>query len=232
VRDAKHWKSAIVPVHTKIPAPRLTAKSEHTLSKYLPEETLDLTMKLLRSAPVELRIKNPRKTKFGDYRFPRGSERHRISINGNLNPFAFLITLVHEMAHLKAFEDHGKTIKPHGDEWQSTFRELMKPYFERNVFPAALKSALSKSLQKGSASSCTDLELFRVLQTFNEKPALVVEQLNPGDCFSLGKGMIFKKGPKARKRYRCLNLANGREYMVHPLAEVKRIETEKNTKSA
>ncbi len=136
------------------------------------------------------------------------------------------------MAHLKAFVSFGQTIKPHGEEWQSTFRELMHPYLERDVFPSNLKKALTKSLNKGSASSCTDLELFRVLQTFNEKPALVVEQLEAGTCFSIGKNMIFKKGPKARKRYRCLNLQNGREYMVHPLAEVKYIETEKNIKSA
>ncbi len=189
-------------------------------------------MDLLRSAPVELKIKNPRKTKFGDYRFPRGSERHRISINGNLNTYAFLITLVHEMAHLKAFEKFGKTIKPHGEEWQQTFRELMLPYFQKGTFPEELRQALQKSLKKGTASSCTDLELFRVLKTYDPREVLLVEDLADGECFSLGKGLTFKKGPKARKRYRCLNLANGREYMVHPLAEVKRIENQKNSRSA
>ena len=210
----------------------MTSKSENTLSKYLPEGSLDLTMQLLRTAPVELKIKQPRKTKFGDYRFPKKNERHRISINGNLNVYAFLITLVHEMAHLKAFESFGNGIKPHGEEWQVTFRQLMTPYLEQNIFPKNLRSALIKSLNRGSASSCTDLELFRVLQAFDKKPALVVEELETGTCFSLGNDMIFKKGPRARKRYRCLNLSNSREYMVHPLAEVKRIEPKNNIKSA
>ncbi|MDZ7848645.1 MAG: hypothetical protein U5L96_18960 [Owenweeksia sp.] len=74
-------------------------------------------MALLRSEPVMLKIVSPRKTKFGDYRFPQKRDpRHRISLNSNLNPFAFLITLIHEMAHLKAFKDYGHKIKAHGPE--------------------------------------------------------------------------------------------------------------------
>lgn len=191
-------------------------------------------MKLLRSEPVELKITRPRKTKFGDYRFPRQGERHRISVNGNLNPYAFLITAIHEMAHLKAFKDHGRMIKPHGSEWQETFRTLSRPFIEAGIFPSELEKNLVQSLNKGAASSCTDIALFRALKQYDETPEhiVTVEQIVAGGYFKLDNDKVFQKGPKSRKRYRCLNLNNGREYMVHPLAEVKIIDNPKISKSA
>lgn len=193
-----------------------------------------MLMQLLRSEPVELKITKPRKTKFGDYRFPKAGERHRISVNANLNPFAFLITVIHEMAHLKAFKNYGHFIKPHGEEWAQTFRALAKPFIDAAVFPKALEQNLIKSLNKGAASSCTDVDLFRALKEFDETPEhlTTVEELNSGDYFSIDTNKIFQKGPKSRKRYRCLNLSNGREYMVHPLAEVKKIDNPNISKSA
>lgn len=191
-------------------------------------------MKLLRSEPVELKITKPRKTKFGDYRFPRQGERHRISVNGNLNPYAFLITAIHEMAHLKAFKDYGRMIKPHGTEWQETFRQLSRPFIEAGIFPSELERNLVKSLNKGAASSCTDIALFRALKQYDETPEhiVTVEQIVAGGYFKLDNDKVFQKGPKSRKRYRCLNLNNGREYMVHPLAEVKIVDNPKISKSA
>lgn len=210
------------------------SKAAGTLEKYIPPGSIDLLMKLLRSEPVELKITKPRKTKFGDYRFPKAGERHRISVNANLNPFAFIITVIHEMAHLKAFKDHGKFIKPHGAEWAQTFRELSKPFIEAEVFPKALEQNLIKSLNKGAASSCTDIDLFRALKEFDETPDHIttVEQIEPGGYFRIDQTKVFQKGPKSRKRYRCLNLSNGREYMVHPLAEVKKIDNPNISKSA
>ncbi len=209
-------------------------KASTTLEKYIPDGSLELLMQLLRSEPVELKITRPRKSKFGDYRFPKQGERHRISVNGNLNPYAFIITVIHEMAHLEAFKDFGKAIKPHGGEWQQTFRDLAHPFIEAGIFPAEVKNNLIKSLNKGSASSCTDVELFRALKQYDETPEhiVTVESIEAGGHFALDDKKIFRKGPKSRKRYRCLNINNGREYMVHPLAEVKIVENPNISKSA
>lgn len=202
------------------------SQSESVLEKYLPKDSLELVMPLLRDAPVELKIKAPRKTKFGDYRFPKNGERHKISINSNLNSFAFLITLLHEIAHLQAFLQFGRTIKPHGKEWQQTFIDVSEPFLKKNIFPESLSLVLKKSLNQGNASSCTDLNLYRELQKYDAQENLYVEDLEHGTVFIAANNVTFKKGPKARKRYKCLNLDNGREYMVHPLAVVKLIQNE------
>ncbi len=205
--------------------------SNHTsvLLNYIPESSLPLVTSLLQSEPVTITITKPRKTKFGDYRFPTNGSKHKISINCNLNKYAFLITLIHEMAHLKAFKNYGRNIKPHGNEWQQCFINLAEPFLNKAIFPEDLKSVFIKTLNKGVASSCTDLDLFRALKEYDLQTSQLctVESLEELAYFAIGKNKIFKKGPKSRKRYRCLNLQNGKEYMVHPLAEVQEIQQPK-----
>jgi hypothetical protein len=45
-----------------------------------------------------------RQTRHGDYR--KGvNGKHEITVNSNLNKYKFLITLIHEISHLVAFEN-------------------------------------------------------------------------------------------------------------------------------
>ncbi len=211
------------------------SKASEVLKKYLPEKAIEPALALLRSEPIDLKISKPRKTKLGDYRFPKaGSMHHRISVNADLNPYAFLITLVHEVAHLKAFKAYGKMIRPHGAEWQKCFIALCEPFFEREVFPDKIAKALRQSLYKGTASSCTDLELYRCLKQYDQQKGnfCSLEHIPDGSYFELNNGRLFRKGPRLRKRFKCLNLTNGREYMVHPLAEVLPVNKENQHKSA
>lgn len=194
------------------------------LEKYLPEGSLNLLVPLLSKYPLQLKISKPRKTKFGDYRFPEKGGPHRISVNGNLNPYAFLITLLHEYAHLVAFDQFGKSIKAHGKEWQFCFQDISTPFIEAGLFPLKLERAFRQSLARGHASSATDHQLLRVLKEYDPEESTeartFVEDLNAGSLFVLNQ-KIFRKGPKSRKRYKCEEIQSGRQFMVHPLAEVE-----------
>jgi hypothetical protein len=195
------------------------------LQKFVPANAWPLLLPLLKEYPLHLKISKPRKTKFGDYRFPLKNEAHKISVNGNLNPYAFLITLLHEYAHLKAYVQYGRKILPHGHQWQQTFFNLCQPFFEAEIFPSSLAIALKNSLVKGHASSATSEQLYRELKNYDPKQENLthLEDLPAGSFFTLGK-KVLKKGPKSRKRYRCQSLEDRREYMVHPLAEVQTIK--------
>ena len=92
------------------------------LQKYLPTGTEDYAADLLLKHSIHLYIKKPRTSKFGDYRAPRPGENHRISVNKDLNPYAFLVTFLHEVAHLLNYEKHRTRVKPHGPEWKLHFR--------------------------------------------------------------------------------------------------------------
>ena len=93
------------------------SQSLQKLKPYLPPGALPPHQKLTGKALCQIRVSKPRKTKLGDYRRPgRPHQPHRISINGNLNPYAFLITLLHEWAHLEIYQEYKGKVAPHGPE--------------------------------------------------------------------------------------------------------------------
>ena len=91
------------------------------LNDFLPPGTYKAVSEYLHFYKIHLTITRQRKSILGDYRHQTASRNHRISINGNLNSFAFLITLLHEIAHLLAFEEYGKKIASHGKEWKLVY---------------------------------------------------------------------------------------------------------------
>jgi len=169
---------------------------------------------------VNLKIVNQRVTRHGDYRkMPDG--RHRVTINANLNPYRFLVTLVHEISHLEAFIKYGKFIKPHGKEWKLTFQRLMLPFLRPEVFPNHLLPVLAIHFKNPKASSDTDAKLSLALKQYdppNDKNYIF--EIPYGGTFRLYNGKIFKRGNKRVKRYECLEVSTGRLYLFNPNAEV------------
>jgi SprT protein len=199
-------------------------KYKAILEKYLPEATVDPIFNWLIDHRVSLRITRTRTSKLGDYRPPHNGRGHQISINHDLNPYAFLITLVHEMAHLLTWENHRNKVKAHGAEWKKAYRELMDPFMKHDIYPPDLHSALRESLVRSFASSSADLRLSRMLQQYDQNRDIRLEELETGSIFRLLNGRTFSKGPLVRKRYRCICLENKRVYLVNPLARVKVVE--------
>lgn len=189
----------------------------------MPLEAAELIAHWIKDAPCQFTISGNRKSKFGDYRPPFAGKGHRISVNFNLNKYAFLITTVHEFAHLKTWTEHKGRVKPHGLAWKNNFKILMHPFFAMDFFPEDVKRAIASYLSNPGASSCSDLNLFRTLQKYDEikENHMVIEHLPEKALFSISSGRIFKKGEKLRKRYRCVEESSGRVYLFNPLAEVK-----------
>lgn len=206
----------------RFPVPRL--KMNDTLSKYLPEASVVPLLTLIQQQEVHLKIVNQRVTRHGDYkRLPDGS--HQITVNSSLNKYRFLITLVHEIAHLVAFKKFGRSIKPHGKEWKHTFQQLMLPFLRPEIFPNSLLPLLAIHFKNPKASSDTDTKLSLALKQFdppNDKNYIF--EIPYGGTFRLYNGKIFKRGNKRVKRYECLELATGRIYLFNPNAEVEYIE--------
>lgn len=175
----------------------------------------------LQESKVVLTITRPRSTKYGDYRPPRPGQAypHRISVNGNLNPYAFLLTLVHEIAHLYTHKAYERRAKPHGLEWKSYFRQLLQPFLNQGVFPHNVEVALLKSINNLSATSCTDPALHLALQSHNAVPdkGVLITELSQGDQFWYNN-RVFRMEGQLRKRYKCTELATNRPYLFSPIA--------------
>lgn len=191
------------------------------LDKYLPVIAVQPLTALLEEHRVHLKIVNERRTRHGDYRsLTDGS--HKITINANLNPYRFLITLVHEIAHLVAFKKFGYRIKPHGKEWKSTFQQLMLPFLRPEIFPMDLLPVLARHFRNPKASSDTDAAMSVALKSYDApSDKIYIFELGQGDYFLTREGRRFQRGKKLRKRYECMEIDTGKIYLFQPNVHVQ-----------
>ena len=193
------------------------------LRRWIPSAAAPLILEYLNHYRVHLTITRERKSVLGDYRHATRDQNHRISVNGNLNPWSFLITLIHELAHLVTFMEYGGRVQSHGKEWKAIYRKMLEEFIRLSIFPPDILAALKKNLHDLPASSCADEGLMRVLRGYDETPGdlMLVEQIAEGACFSLEDNRVFRKGKKLRKRYQCMEVATGKLYLFSPIYEVR-----------
>ncbi len=203
-----------------MPTAKLQALA-NSLAPFVPRGTHEQIAALIIQYKVRFRITRSRKSKLGDYRPPGRQGGHRISVNGDLNNYGFYITTLHEFGHLIAFERYGMQIAPHGKEWKKVFGELLLDAIQQNIFPDDIQQELERYLKSPAASSCADHGLYRAIKQHDEFPSILLEDL-PENCrFLINGNRIFQKGPKLRKRYRCIDESNNRMYLVSAVAEVQ-----------
>jgi hypothetical protein len=205
-------------------AKRFTKRDEviRVFEKYLPQVFVDYVVQLYLSANVRFKIVGERKSKLGDFRAGLSGEKHQITVNGTLNKYAFLITTLHEFAHLDTYNQYGFSVLPHGEEWKNAFRKLLIPVIDEKTLPKDIQNALVQSLISTKASSCSDHQLSRVLKAYDERKEnmALLEELPNNTTFALN-GKHFVKGPLRRKRFLCEEIHSKRKYLVNALAEVK-----------
>ncbi|WP_312135286.1 SprT-like domain-containing protein [Sphingobacterium sp.] len=196
------------------------------LSKYIPLSAAPIISQWINDTGCRFKVTKSRASKLGDYRSPHRNEPHQITVNHDLNPYSFLITTVHEFAHLKTWQQFKNKVKPHGTEWKQNFKALMDPFLRLDIFPVDVTHALLKYMNNPAASSCTDLNLFRILRLHDTKQTeiITIESIEFDGYFSIKSGRVFQKQEKLRKRYKCMEVATKRIYLFHPIAEVFPIE--------
>ncbi|MBS1576615.1 MAG: SprT-like domain-containing protein [Bacteroidetes bacterium] len=203
--------------------PKREAPVNH-LQHYLPPDTFEPVLQYLNQHKVHLTIARERKSILGDYRHRTHHDHHRISVNGNLNVYSFLITLLHELAHLLTFEQHGNRVQSHGREWKLIYAQLLDQFLKNKKFPADIEYELLQSLKNPAATSCAEDDLLRVLRRYDKSKGLpLVEELPSYSLFRTDDGRVFRKGKKLRKRYQCMELATGRVYLFSPVYEVEAV---------
>lgn len=202
-------------------------KEKEILKSYLPEKSIDQVMEWIIQKKVYLKITKTRSSKLGDYRPPIVHPVHRISINHNLNHYAFLITFVHELAHLIVWENYKNQVAPHGVEWKTEYQKLMTIILKNDIFPKDIKDVLAQSIINSKASSGADIRLSRVLKKYDKHLADThLEDLKENAIFKTKNGIVFKKGKKRRIRYLCYNVNNNKQYLFHPLTPVDEIDSQ------
>jgi SprT protein len=191
------------------------------LSQYLPPAAVEPVHELIGAHKVQLIITRHRKTKLGDFRPGVNGRPARISLNHSLNPYAFLLTFLHELAHHLVWVKHKRRATPHGKEWKKTLQQLRRPFLSTAFFPKDILDLLQNEDARIFAASTADTALARKLKNYDKAPAgQFLETLPENAHFSLPDGRQFKKLSKRRKNYLCFCLTNKRNYIFNPLAEV------------
>jgi hypothetical protein len=207
------------------------SSASEILRPYLPAAALDHVERAIAGLAVDLRVVRPRRTKLGDHRPPPAPLRpHRITVNADLNPYAFLTTLLHEVAHAATWERHRprRRLRPHGPEWKHEFSAVLAPVVAAGVFPDELAAAVTRSLWNPAAATCSDRELLLALARYDRPPEgrVRVEDLPDGAWFRIDGRHRFRAGRLVRTRRRCFEVSTGREYRVHGLAFVEPLPME------
>ena len=186
---------------------------------FLPKDSRSLIQKWVAEIDVVIKVVKARKTKLGDFRYSYDN-KCIITINDDLNPFSFLITLTHEIAHAFVHKEFKGDVASHGKEWKEVFKQLMLNFLSKNIFPENIMIPLSIHLIKPSASSCNDFDLSLALKQYDKIKKLNISDIELGELF-ISSNRVFIKGHKLRKRFKCKEIKTNRIYLFNPLAHIE-----------
>ena len=196
----------------------------NTLQQHLPERAVDYCFQLWKVKPFKFKLTKSRQTKIGDFTCKQATQP-RITLNHDLNRYTFLITYIHEVAHLHVFLEFGHRVEPHGDRWKNAFQKLLEPVLSSEIFPDEILAPLMKHMENPKASSFADVVLTKVLRSFDENAHadIVLSDLPEGSIFKLNS-RYFKKGKMKRTRILCKEVNSKRQYLVPAEALVSDVQ--------
>ena len=197
----------------------------YKLFEKIPEASLEYIKSLILSENITIKLKKSRKTKHGDFSVKKNG-LCMITINDDLNQYRFLITLIHEISHYKAYKNYGSYIKPHGVEWKKIFKNLLLPIINSEVFPNDILRTLAKYAKNPKASSDTDLNLSLALNKYNMNQYDYVFGLSNGSVFKASNDRVYVMIKKLRKRYECMDILTKKLYLFSPNVKIKEIINE------
>jgi len=190
------------------------AKLEKMLRNYIPESAVFYCTSLWKQTPFSFKVTKKRLSRQGDYRYDLKTGIHRLTVNGDLNQYSFLITYIHEYAHLMMRESHARRVAPHGREWQEAFRKLMLPLLNDSVFTDDILRPLSRHMRRPKASSSADHKLVIALMEYDDNGDLVpLDSLEEGQTFIFQK-LLYEKITLRRTRVLCKQFANSKKYLM------------------
>ena len=192
------------------------------LSLYIPEESIPLIRKWINELDISLKFVLQRNTKLGDYKYDN-KNGNQITINNDLNPYATLTTLTHEIAHAFVFKRYGSNHQPHGIEWKKMYKSLMLNFLKPKIFPHKILAALSAHMINPSASSSNDINLILSLREYDSEKSLTIDQIKLGEKF-LYSGRLFVKHSYLRKRIKSLEVKSQKIYLFNPITKIEIVD--------
>ncbi len=199
----------------------LLERSLKAITPHLPEGWQAAVQAMLATNPILVRVVRHRKTKHGDHLITGAREFSIITVNASGNPWQFVLTLLHEVAHAEVAHQARHRVAPHGKEWKLAFRALLEAHC--HLIPPDLVDPVMDYARNPLYTADSHRALAAALRrhdTLDLRPT--VQELTLGQRFSLdGKTVLVRQGP-LRKWFRCTT-TDGRALRVSPTARVHAI---------
>ena len=201
--------------------PHPTASAD-LFDRHVPSAAVAYCCWLWRDWGFSLRVNRPRRTRLGTHQFDP-TTGHLVTVNANLSPEAFLITYLHEVAHVVTVRQAHRRTQPHGVAWKRNFRALLEPVLTEAIFSPNVLEALRAYARNPTAATSSHPPLARALQSLESPPegTTTVGQVPEGAAFVL-HNRTFVRGPMRRTRALCTEADTGRKYTVPGHAQVRR----------
>jgi hypothetical protein len=199
-------------------------KKINSFFDHFPPKVAEYCFQLWHDYPFDFIVSKSRHSKLGDYRFSP-QKGHQITVNRNLNSYAFLVTYLHEVAHLLTYLTYKNKVLPHGEEWKNSFRTIFEPILEEDLLPDELINVLKSYLVNPSATSTGHGPLVDVLKTYDASNSSITLHALPENQIFLLKNLELIKGKLRRTRYFCREANTGKLYLVAKNAQVTPLET-------
>jgi len=171
-------------------------------------------------------VARSRSSKYGDFRVDSRKKNTTITVNHDLHPYLFLLTYLHEVAHLITYNKYKRKVSPHGQEWKLAFQQLLVQSIKLNIYPDKLERVVARYAINPSATMSAKPWFYEEMMKYQQPSELgrvTLKDLNIGDMFEL-KSQVFQKIQERRTRAICENMNNQKEYLVSLLAEVKLLD--------
>jgi hypothetical protein len=178
-------------------------KKINSFFDHFPPKVAEYCFQLWHDYPFDFIVSKSRHSKLGDYRYSP-QKGHQITVNRNLNSYAFLVTYLHEVAHLLTYLTYKNKVLPHGEEWKSSFRTIFEPILEEDLLPD---------------------ELIKVLKSYDASNSSITLHALPENQIFLLKNLALIKGKLRRTRYFCREANTGKLYLVAKNAQVTPLES-------
>ena len=197
------------------------------IEEFFPPDLRAYCLSFFKSYTFEFKIYRSRKSKLGDYRYLPLTNQHIITVNGDLNPFAFAITFLHEIAHLVTHLKHGRKVQPHGKHWKHEFSEILLPLLRSDELPDNLRLALLEYIANPKATSCSSEPLMKALREHDGHDGKIyLSEIREGETFRFQDRLFRLDKPAIRTRVTCTDLGTKRKYLINKNALVQLVQKE------
>jgi hypothetical protein len=203
-------------------------KNKVSFENYVPGEAYAYCAQLHQIYQFDFFLSRPRRSRLGDFTTKPGYTP-RITVNVNLNPYNFLITYIHEVAHCAVYRRFSgvrrRKIAPHGTEWKTEFQRLLVPVMHSQIFPDDILRPLLIYSKNPKASTGADPVLYNAIKKYDvhgvETNKIALLHLTEGTNFVF-QNRQFTRGLLRRTRVLCTDKDSQRCYTIpaHALVEV------------